>query len=117
MLWVGRAGAVARPSGDSASTAKLEVGGVEGAGVSPFFTAGASPVDQLAGKLRRRHPDCRLQSWILRREFWLESRLSHIHRQPRLMAETVVMIPYRVSVFRFKPLSADGVYPGVTKRC
>jgi hypothetical protein len=88
MLWVGRAGAVPGPTRDSASTAKLEVGGVEGAGVSPFFTPGARPVDQFAGKLSGRHPDRRLQPWILRREFRLEARLSHIHRQPRLMAET-----------------------------
>src|SRR5215207_8107948 len=81
MLRVGRAGAVAGPSRDSASTAKLEVGGVEGAGVSPFFTAGACPVDQFAGKFRRRHPDRRLESWIFLGEFRLEPRLTYSHDQ------------------------------------
>ena len=77
---IGAAGtAGTRPRADVAA-AKLEVGGIEGAGVPTRFAAGVNPVDQLPGKLRGGHPDIRDNGRILVRKFGLQPYLTQTFR-------------------------------------
>src|SRR4029453_8979657 len=62
---VGLPAAGAAASGDLRTTAKLEMGGVEGGGGSSFPPAGMGPLDEFLGQLGGWNPDAGSQPGIL----------------------------------------------------